>query len=426
MEFEYTRDEAARLDAEDSLAAFRGRFVIDDPSLIYLDGNSLGRLPAAAADVVSDAVEEGWGKRLIESWNDGWIDLPRSMGAKIARVIGAREDEVVMTDSTSVNLFKLVSAALGAAPGRKVIVSDEFNFPSDLYVLQGIAKTAGEGFVLKLARSTDGITIDIDDLLSLIDTDTALVCLTQVAFKSGFMYDIGSITKAAHDAGATVLWDLSHSAGAVTVDLNAAGADLAVGCTYKYLNGGPGSPAYLCVRKDRQKELLSPIQGWFAAHEPFAFDLDFKPSAGISRFLAGTPPVLSMLAAGPGLDLVLEAGPEAIREKSVRLSSYLIGLAQRILSPLKFRLGSPENPAVRGSHVSLRHPEAFRICSAMKNPPEGETRVIPDFREPDNIRLGLAPLYNSYEEVYAAVHRISRIVGAGEFMEHSDKRGEVT
>lgn len=426
MEFECTREEAARLDAEDRLAAFRKSFVIDDPALIYLDGNSLGRLPVAAADVVSDVVREQWGKRLIESWNDGWIDLPRAMGAKIARIIGAQEDEVIMTDSTSVNLFKLASAAVGEARGRKVIVSDEFNFPSDLYVLQGIAKAAGEGFVLKLAHSTDGITIDIDDLFSLIDTDTALVCLTQVAFKSGFMYDIESITKAAHDAGAMVLWDLSHSAGVVPVELSASGADLAVGCTYKYLNGGPGSPAYLYVRKDRQEELFSPIQGWFAAREPFAFDRDFTPADGISRFLAGTPPILSMQAAGPGLDLILEAGVEAIREKSVRLAGYLIGLARKVLYPSEFSLGSPDDPVVRGSHVSLRHAEAFRICSAMKNPSKGEIKVIPDFREPDNIRLGLSPLYNSFGDVYAAMHRIRRIVEAGEFMEHSDKREQVT
>ena len=426
MELEYTREEAVRLDAEDPLAAFRNRFVIDDPALIYLDGNSLGRLPVAAADVVSDAVKEQWGKRLIESWNDGWIDLPRAMGAKIARIIGAQEDEVVMTDSTSVNLFKLASAALGAARRRNVIVSDEFNFPSDLYVLQGVAAAAGEGFVLKLARSKDGITIDIDDLFSLIDTDTALVCLTQVAFRSGFMYDIESVTRAAHNAGAMVLWDLSHSAGAVPVDLDAAGADLAVGCTYKYLNGGPGSPAYLYVKKERQEGLLSPIQGWFAADEPFVFDRDFKPAEGISRFLAGTPPVLSMRAAEPGLDLILEAGIDAIREKSVRLSSYLTALSGKILDASDFSLGSPEDPRVRGSHVSLRHAEAFRICSAMKNPPKGEIRVIPDFREPDNIRLGLAPLYSTFGGVHAALHRISRIVEAGEFLKHSDKRGQVT
>jgi kynureninase len=426
MEFEYTREEAARLDAADRLAAFRKRFIIDDPALIYLDGNSLGRLPVAAADIVSEAVREQWGKRLIESWNDEWIGLPRAMGAKIARIIGAEADEVVMTDSTSVNLFKLASAALGAAGGRKRIVSDEFNFPSDLYILQGVAEAAGEGFVLELARSKDGITIDADDLLSLIDTDTAIVCLTQVAFRSGFMYDIESITKAAHDAGAMVLWDLSHSAGAVPVYLNASDADLAVGCTYKHLNGGPGSPAYLYVKKELQDELLSPIQGWFGAHEPFAFDPDFKPAEGISRFLAGTPPVLSMRAAEPGLDLILEAGIEAIREKSVRLSSYLIGLSRQVLDPSEFSLGSPEDPGIRGSHVSLRHAEAFRICSAMKNPREGELKVIPDFREPDNIRLGLAPLYNTFGDVYEAVKRIGRIVEAGEFREHSDERGEVT
>lgn len=426
MEFEYTGEEAVRLDADDRLAAFRKRFVIDDPALIYLDGNSLGRLPVAAAGIVSDAVKEQWGKKLIESWNEGWIDLPGSMGARIARIIGAREDEVVMTDSTSVNLFKLASAALGAAGGRKAIVSDEFNFPSDLYVLQGIAKAAGEDSVLKLAPSKDGITIDIDVLLSLIDSDTALVCLTHVAFRSGFMYNIDSITEAAHDAGARVLWDLSHSAGAVPVDLKAAGADLAVGCTYKYLNGGPGAPAYLYVKKELQEELLSPIQGWFAAHEPFAFEQDFTAARGISRFLAGTPPVLSMRAAEPGLDMILEAGIEAIREKSMRLSRYLIGLFRQVLDPSEFGLGSPEDAAVRGSHVSLRHPEAFRICSAMKNPPQGEVKVIPDFREPDNIRLGLAPLYNSFGEVYAAVHRIGRIVEAGEFMDHSDKRDQVT
>ncbi len=419
---------ALELDQQDPLAGFREQFVIDDPDLIYLDGNSLGRLPARTAAHLASTVQEGWGTQLIRGWNQGWYEMPTRLGSRIADLIGARADEVVVCDSTSVNLFKLAAAALRFQKGRNTLVSDEFNFPTDLYIFQGVIDLLDAGHQLVLARSEDSISIPDKNLLQLITGDTALLALTQVAFKSAFMYDIQEVTAAAHQAGALTLWDLSHSVGAVPLKLNEWDVDLAVGCSYKYLNGGPGAPAFLYVRKDLQEKLVSPIWGWFADREPFAFRLDFSPADDISRFQISTPPILSLAGIEPALDLILEAGVDNLRAKSIQQTEYLIYLAQENLLPLGFELGSPLDPARRGSHVSLRHPEAYRICRALIDPRPGDTtmRVVPDFRAPDNIRLGIAPLYTSYRDIFRALERLKKILEKDIYLSYSKERQAVT
>jgi kynureninase len=311
-------------------------------------------------------------------------------------------------------------------PKRSNIISDELNFPSDLYILQGIIKLLGDRHLLELIPSSDGIMVEPEAIEKAIDQDTALVCLTHVAFKSAYMYDMAHVTKLAHQAGALALWDLSHSVGAVPLELGLWGVDLAIGCTYKYLNGGPGSPAFMYVRRELQEQLEQPMWGWFASEDPFAFELDFTPSKDLSRFRVGTPPMLSMLALEPALDITLEAGMDRLRAKSVRLCEYMIYLFDEWLVPLGFDLGSPRKSDLRGSHVSIKHPEAFRITRALIESPSPAVRVIPDFRTPDNIRLGLTPLYTTFDEVHRAMARIKTIVEEGIYKDFSDARRDVT
>jgi len=397
---------AHALDAADPLSAFRDRFVIDDPDLIYLDGNSLGRLPRATVSLLDDLVRQQWGDRLVRGWSEGWFDASSRIGGKIARLLGAGEDEVIVADSTSTTLFKLGMAALMARPGRRTILTDDLNFPSDLYILQGMARLAGGGYRVRVIPSADGIHGPADALAAAMDEDTALVTLSHTVFKSGYQYDMAAVTAAAHRAGALALWDLSHSAGSVLVDLNSAAADLAVGCTYKYLNGGPGAPAFLYVRRDLQDALANPISGWIGQHDPFDFALDYAPAAGIRRFLTGTPPLLSLAAVEPGVDLLLEAGMDRLRERSVRLSEYFIALYEARLASLGFRLNSPREVARRGSHISLGHDEGLRINLSLIR----DVKVLPDFRRPDNIRIGIVPLYNTFAELHEAVERLVTVV----------------
>jgi kynureninase len=419
-------DFARELDAHDELASFRAEFVIAEPDLIYLDGNSLGRLPKRTIEFMRHAIEHDWGKRLIRLWNDGWIHAPTELGAKIARLVGAQADEIIVTEATSINLFKLAVAALQARPQRPKIVSDVFNFPSDLYILQGIIDMLGRRHRLELIPSADTLTIDPTVINAAINEETALVSLTHVAFKSAFMYDMAGVTEQAHRAGALMLWDLSHSAGAVPVDLNGCKVDLAIGCTYKYLNGGPGAPAFLYVRRDLQPQLNQPMWGWFAAKNPFAFDLDFTPADDIARYKVGTPPMLSMKAVEPALDILLAAGIERLRAKSIRQTDYLIFLAEQWLEPLGFTIGTPRQAEIRGSHVSVRHAESYRINRALIEAEPPAVKVIPDFREPDNIRLGIAPLYNTFTDIYRAVNRLREIVEEGIYEQYSAERLEVT
>ncbi len=413
---------SAALDAQDPLAAFRQEFVVDDPALIYLDGNSLGRLPRRTRALIQDTIDQQWGKRLIRGWNEGWLDLAQRIGDKIAPLLGARPGEVVVAEATSTNLFKLAVAALKARPGRRTIVTDDLNFPSDLYIFQGIVDLLGAGHRLEVVPSPDGIHGPMEALRTAIDADTALVSLSHTVFKSAYTYDMARISELAHEAGALALWDLSHSAGAVPVDLHSAGADLAVGCTYKYLNGGPGAPAFLYVRRDLQDSLHNPIAGWFSQDAPFDFGLAYQPAAGLRRMLTGTPPVLSLAGIEPGIDLLMEAGMDRLRAKSVHQSEYLIALVDAVLRPLGFHLNSPRDTARRGSHISIGHPEGWRINRALIE----QMQVLPDFRAPDNIRLGITPLYTTFDDIRQAVQRLRMAVEARLYENYPAERPAVT
>jgi kynureninase len=335
-------------------------------------------------------------------------------------LIGAKPGEVIISDSTSVNLYKLAWSALDVAPpGRTNIVTDDLNFPSDLYILDGVARQSGG--VLEIVPS-DGVDGPVESLTMAIDERTALVALSHTAFKSGYTYDMGTLTDMAHEAGALMLWDCSHSVGAMPLDLERSGVDLAVGCTYKYLNGGPGAPAFLYVRESLQESLRNPITGWWGHSAPFGFDLAFSPVSGIRKFHSGTMPILSLAAIEAGLDDVLDAGLEAIRAKSLGLSDYLIDELSVHLEPLGFTLASPRNQERRGSHVSLAHEFAWPITRALIE----RAAVIPDFRTPDNIRLGLPPLYTSFVDVHTAVQRIKRVAASGTHLEFVDATAVVT
>ena len=406
----------------DELADFRQQFVITDPHLIYLDGNSLGRLPKATAARLQQVTVDEWGDGLIRSWNAGWYDAPQRIGEKSpASSARPRGRWWFLTPPGSICSSWSWLPWPGTL-GRTKIVTDELNFPSDLYILQSCVALLGNRHTLHVVRSRDGVTIHPDDLAAAIDADTALVSLSHVEFKSGFMYDGRSVTRLAHDAGALMLWDLCHAVGAVPVELDLWGADLAVGCTYKYLNGGPGSPAFLYVRRELQDQLHPPIWGWFADRSPFAFELDFSPAPGIAHFLVSSPPILSSLAMEAALDVILDAGIERIRRKSVAQTSYLVDLFDAKLASLGFTLGTPRDPSVRGSHVSIRHPEGYRINRALIE----QLDLIPDFRAPDNIRLGIAPLYISFEEIYEAVKRIQRVVEEKLYLHYPEQRLAVT
>ncbi len=414
-------DDAIRHDDEDSLAGWREHFAFPDPDLIYLDGNSLGRMPLAAGHIVTDVVIEQWGDRLIRSWNEGWWDLQLRLGDLLAPIIGAGPGEVIISDSTSVNLYKLAAAAVTSSTDRHTIVTDDLNFPTDLYVLDGVARSFGEGTRLVVVES-DGVNGPLDGLAEAIDDDTALVSLSHTAFKSGYTYDMSQVTALAHRAGAIALWDTSHSVGAVPVELAASGADLAVGCTYKYLNGGPGSPAFLYVRRHLQESLKNPITAWWGHADPFAFEPGFRPVDGIRRFHTGTMPVISLAAIEAGLREVLEAGVDRIRAKSKALTGFLVDLWEIHLEPLGFELASPRDPDARGSHVALSHPDGWPIARALIE----TAAVLPDFRAPDSIRLGLSPLYTRFVDVHTAVMRTKRVVETGVHEQFRDVTMTVT
>ncbi|HZN19097.1 MAG TPA: aminotransferase class V-fold PLP-dependent enzyme [Micromonosporaceae bacterium] len=393
--------------------------MISDPDLVYLSGHSLGRMPEATRDRLRHAMEVEWGERLLGGW-DQWISLARRAGDVLATgVLGVAPGEVVLSDSTSVNLYKLAIAALDARPGRRVIVTDDDNFSSDRYVLHGLAAARGATVRMVAADMNEGISLH--SVQEALGDDVALVALSHMAYRSGAVADLVGITAAAHRAGAMMLWDLSHSAGATPTPLRQAGADLAVGATYKYLNGGPGAPAFLFVRADLQTELRQPIWGWFGQRDQFAMGPDYDPVDSVDRFLVGTPPVLAYYGVLEGARLAAEAGVDAIAAKATALTSYAVELVDDLLAPHGFALASPRDPARRGAHVTLHHPYAWQVYQAWK-----AARVVPDFRTPDRIRVGLAPLYTRFTDVYEAVHRLRQIMGSGEYLRFGEERSRVT
>jgi len=422
-DYQPTSAYALQLDAQDKLASFREAFLIDDPNLVYLDGNSLGRLPKAAIERAKKIVEEEWGRDLIRGWNKGWWEAPSRVGDKIGKIIGAAEGQTLVGDTVSLDLFKLATAALMLQPNKTRIITDTFNFPSDLYVLQGIKQHLDNRHEIVLIGARDkDITPDIAALEDAINGNTALVTLSHVVFKSGYLYDMQRITELAHAKGALVLWDLSHSVGSVPVHLDDCNADFAIGCTYKYLNGGPGAPAFFYVNKSIQEKLSSPVWGWWGQKNPFDFDLEYTPAPGAQRFLVGTQPMISLLTMEAALEPTLQAGMGSLREKSILMTDYASFLTQSLLAPFGFSLGSPLDSAQRGSQISIRHPDGYRINRALIE----EMNVIPDFREPDNIRLGLAPLYTSFTDVWEGFDRIKRVMDEKRYEKYPKQKLTVT
>ncbi len=392
-----TREACAALDADDPLAPFRDRFTLP-PGLIYLDGNSLGVLPAATPARLAEVIADEWGTGLVRSWNNAqWIDLPQRLGELLAPLIGAAPNTTRVCDSTSVNLFKLLAAALALRPGRRVIVSEADNFPTDLYMAEGLAALLGQQHELRLVTP--------DDLELALDEDVAVLMLSHVNYRTGRLHDMAALTAAAHAQGALVLWDLAHSAGALPVQLTAAQADFAVGCGYKYLNGGPGAPAFLYVAPRHHAGLAAPLSGWFGHARPFAFEPGYAPAAGVDRLLVGTPPVLSMAALEVGIRLMAEANLAAVRAKSLRMSALFAARVERELGDFGLRLVSPRDDARRGSQACFAHLDAWPLMQALI-----ARGVIGDFRAPDILRFGFTPLYLRYVDVWDAVTVLGEIL----------------
>jgi kynureninase len=391
------------MDAADPLAPFRERFVVADPSLVYLDGNSLGRLPRSTAERLRRIVDDEWGGELIRAW-DHWIDLPVKVGDAIAALMGARPGEVVVADSTTVDLARIASAALDARPDRRTVVISRDEFPTDRYVVGGLARERELAIRWLEPDPIAGPTAA--DVAAAMDGDVALVVLSVVNYRSAAIADVGAITARARDAGALVAWDLSHAVGSIPLDLDRAGVDLAVGCTYKYLNGGPGSPAFVFVRRELHDELRLPISGWMGNRDVFAMGSEWEPAEGARRFLTGTPSVLALAAIEEGVTLVSEAGIDRIRAKGVALTEYGIALHDTWLAPLGCSVGSPRDPACRGAHVAIRHPDAERLTGALI-----AGGVVVDFRRPDAIRIGCSPLTTSFEDVRAGLDALRRLLG---------------
>jgi kynureninase len=402
-------DQVRALDSADPLRRFRDRFVLPE-GIIYLDGNSLGALPKAAIERQQAMVEEEWGSELIRSWNTrGWIEAPQRVGAKIAALIGAKPNEVIVADSTSVNLFKLIVAA-AALSDRPSLLTEAGNFHTDLHIASGAADLAGLRLDIVAREALD----------SAIGAETNLLLLTHVHFKAGSRFDMAEVTARAKAAGALTLWDLSHSAGAVPLDLNRDGAELAVGCGYKYLNGGPGAPAFLYVAEALQERLMPPLRGWMGHAEPFAFTDDYRPAPGIDRFLVGTPPMLSLGALESGVESFEGADMEALWAKSIALFDLFAALVEAHCPELACI--TPGEPERRGSHISFRHPDAFALCQALI-----ADGVIGDFRAPDVVRFGLTPLYLGFEDVWNAVERMRAILDSGRWRDpRFSVRGKVT
>ncbi|MFW7342746.1 kynureninase [Pollutimonas sp. H1-120] len=398
------REACLAMDQNDGLASLRNEFVLPE-DVIYLDGNSLGARPRAALDRARQVVEQEWGVDLIRSWNKaGWFDLPVKLGDKLAPLIGAGPGEVVVSDSTSINLFKALAAALNIQAGqdssarRKVIVSERGNFPTDLYIAQGLAKWLDRGYQLRLVDAPD-------ELPSAIDADVAVVMLTHVNYRSGRLLDMRAVTRHAHEQGALTVWDLAHSAGAVPVDLAGADADFAVGCTYKYLNGGPGAPAFIWVAPRLLPRFSHPLSGWWGHARPFAMQAGFQPCPTIRSALCGTQPTVSLALVECGLDLFARTDMRALRKKSLALTDLFIDLAERRCAAHPLTLVTPREHAQRGSHVSFSHPHGYAIVQALI-----EKGVIGDYREPHIMRFGFTPLYLRFVDVWDAVDTLARIL----------------
>lgn len=410
---------AQALDTADKLASFRDRFVHQDRDVIYLDGNSLGPLPFRTQAQIAEVIDQEWGVGLVRSWSK-WIELPRQAGDMVAEhLVGAAAGQVIVCDSVTVNLYKLACAALGARPGRDVIITDDDNFPTDRYVLEGVAEQ--RGCELRLIHTDADTGVSEQSLADALDERTALVCLSHVAYRSGALADMARLTALGHQSGALMLWDLSHSVGAVPVELDAAGADLAVGCTYKYGNAGPGAPGFLYVREALQGQLRQPIWGWFGQRNQFEMGPRYDPAPGIDAFQTGTPNIIGTVAVEEGARLLGEAGMPELRAKSIELTSYLIALADAWLVPLDFAIASPRDVTRRGAHVTLRHDDAWQLSQALIR-----AGVVGDYRTPGRLRLGPVPIYTTFTEIWTALDRLREIAASKSYVDIPVQQARVT
>jgi kynureninase len=395
-----TLEKARELDASDPLRKMRERFALPD-GLVYLDGNSLGALPRSTSPHLLDVIEGQWGKDLITSWNrHGWIDWPQRVAAKLSPVVGAKPSELLVADSTTICLFKLLAAAVAARPGRSTILTENDNFPTDLYAAQAVASLLPQVEVRSVAAN---------ELVDALDDQVAVLFLTHVDYRSGARHDMSALNDAAHEVGALTLWDLSHSAGAVELDLDGSRFDLAVGCGYKYLNGGPGAPAFLCVAEDLQASLRSPLSGWMGHSEPFAFAPSFAPAPDIRKFLTGTPSILSLAALEAGLDSFENVKVADLEQKARELSAFFVGCVETLCGG-ETVLASPREPGLRGSHVVFAHRQGYAVMQALI-----ARGVVGDFRPPDLMRFGFAPLYNSFEDAWRASSALFDILASREW-----------
>lgn len=393
-----SREDMEEEDRRDPLLRARANFHVP-PGLLYFDGNSLGPLPKKSRERLLRVIDREWGEDLVRSWNvHRWIDWPRIVGGKIARLIGAESDEVMVADSTSVNLFKLLATALELRPGRSVILSEDRQFPTDLYMAQGLTQ---------LRKDVRLRTVERSKLTLALDEDVAVLCLTHVDYRSGQLHDMAAMTRAAHERGALVLWDLSHSTGALPVDLNGCYVDLAVGCGYKFLNGGPGAPAFLYVARRWQQRARSPLTGWLGHRAPFAFEPTYRPGPGMERFRCGTPPILSLAALDAALDVFDGVDLQTAWNKAISLGDTFLALVSQELPESSLEIACPEDGRQRGSQVSLRHPHAYAVMQALI-----DRGVVGDFREPDILRFGLGPLYTSHVNVWDAVQVMQQVLSS--------------
>ena len=415
---------AQEKDKNDLLAPFREKFYHPENE-IYLDGNSLGKLPLEAKELLQEAVEIQWGTHLIRSWNDHWLDLPKRLARKLGCILNAKENEITVGESTSVNLYKLVQALVHSGKYGSQLITDSLNFPTDNYILEGIAQKQQLPPPLLVEYSTD-LEADLDRLKNTIQKQAGIICLSLVSYKSAYLYPMQALNAWAEKHQSIVVWDLSHAVGAVAIDFKATQSLAAIGCTYKYLNGGPGAPSFLYLDATLHEAIDAPIQGWFGHARPFDFSPHYESASDITKFDSGTPTVLSLVAMEAGINLTLAAGSEAIRNKSEALTSFFIEQAEQVLFPLGYKLETPIAPKERGSHVTLSHPESWRICQCLLHGKKDRPKIIPDFRPDRYLRFGFAPLYTTFQEVVESVERLKEIIETEEYLLYDNSRPQVT
>lgn len=417
--------EAIRLlDLEDPLNQFRNYFFHQDNE-IYLDGNSLGKLPIKVISQIENTVKNEWGKQLIRSWNENWLNLPERLSNRYSKLLNTSPDEILFGESTTVRLYQILYALIQSGKYPNHLITDCLNFPTDQYVLQGLTKQF-KNLAFTSVEYGQEIQADIDHLKKVIQKTPGIICLSLVTYKSAFLYPIMELNEFADQRGSIIVWDLSHAVGAVPIDFEKSKTKVALGCTYKYMNGGPGSPAFLYVKNTLLQSLDNPIQGWFGHQNPFDFTPEYTAAQDLKRFNNGTPSVLSMQAVETGVDLILKAGINTIRTKSVKQSEMLIEALKNELSPLEFSLQSPENKSERGSHIAIAHPHAWQICQALISGDDKSPKIIPDFRPPSIIRIGITPLYTCFEDLWWVVYQLKNIVESKSYLKFDKKKSQVT